>query len=105
MNCRRVSPKKDTPGGTAGGGVRSFGSGGRAGGARRVVTAEIELLVKLGEGCGDERTFVGKVKEMTEVLGRRRGLIQDLHDGAIDLDTLIQDAARGNAARGNGVRV
>ena len=72
---------------------------------RKMVPLAIELLVKLGEGCGDERTFVGKVKEMTEVLGRRRGLIQDLHDGAIDLDTLIQDAARGNAARGNGVRV
>ena len=72
---------------------------------RKMVPLAIELLVKLGEGCGDERAFVGKVKEMTEVLGRRRGLIHDLHDGAIDLDTLIQDAARGNAARGNGVRV
>ena len=72
---------------------------------RKMVPLAIELLVKLREGCGDERAFVGKVEEMTEVLGRRRGLIQDLHDGAIDLDTLIQDAARGNAARGNGVRV
>ena len=72
---------------------------------RKMVPLASELLVKLREGCGDERAFVGKVKEMTEVLGRRRGLIHDLHDGAIDLDTLIQDAARGNAARGNGVRV
>ena len=72
---------------------------------RKMVPLAIELLVKLREGCGDERAFVGKVKEMTEVLGRRRGLIHDLHDGAIDLDTLIQDAARGNAPRGNGVRV
>ena len=72
---------------------------------RKLVPLASELLVKLREGCGDERAFVGKVKEMTEVLGRRRGLIHDLHDGAIDLDTLIQDAARGNAARGNGVRV
>ena len=72
---------------------------------RKMVPLASELLVKLREGCGDERAFVGKVKELTAVLGRRRGLIHDLHDGAIDLDTLLQDAARGNAPRGNGVRV
>ena len=73
---------------------------------RKMVPLAKELLMKLGDDCGDdERAFDRKVKELTDVLGRRRGLIHDLHDGAIDLDTLIQDAARGNAARGNGVRV
>ena len=73
---------------------------------RKMVPLAKELLMKLGDDCGDdERAFVGKVKELTAVLGRRRGLIHDLHDGAIDLDTLLEDAARGNAPRGNGVRV
>jgi hypothetical protein len=66
---------------------------------RKMVPLAKELLMKLGDDCGDdERAFDRKVKELTDVLGRRRGLIHDLHDGAIDLDTLLEDAARAAAA-------
>ena len=53
------------------------------------------LLVKkiLAEN-DDRKAFGAKVEELTAVFDKRRGLIQDLRNGAIDLDTLWQDATR-----------
>ena len=42
----------------------------------------------------DRKAFGAKVEELTAVFDKRRGLIQDLRNGAIDLDTLWQDATR-----------
>ena len=64
----------------------------------RILAPVATLLVKkiLAEN-DDPKAFGAKVEELTAVFDKRRGLIQDLRNGAIDLDTLWQDATRGNA--------
>ena len=61
----------------------------------RILAPVATLLVKkiLAEN-DDRKAFGAKVEELTAVFDKRRGLIQDLRNGAIDLDTLWQDATR-----------
>ena len=61
----------------------------------RILAPVATLLVKkiLAEN-DNPKAFGAKVEELTAVFDKRRGLIQDLRNGAIDLDTLWQDATR-----------
>lgn len=64
----------------------------------RILAPVATLLVKkiLAEN-DDPKPFGAKVEELIVMFEKRRGLIHDLRNGAIDLDTLWQDATRGNA--------
>ena len=64
----------------------------------RILAPVATLLVKkvLAEN-DDPKAFGAKVEELIAMFDKRRGLIHDLRNGAIDLDTLWQDATRGNA--------
>ena len=64
----------------------------------RILAPVATLLVKkiLAEN-DDPKPFGAKVEELIVMFEKMRGLIHDFRNGAIDLDTLWQDATRGNA--------